>query len=770
MRLEARGIRRVTRHRCDLAQSRVRRALVPNTDRAAAAAHNGWLSSCTGVARRPPDHMEADSACHAATHPKPSFQTRMRSRLVLRPYRSFHRFRVCLWLFGAWSLAGAVSCASVPKGQYGVDSIEWIGMKKVAPEALESCLVTRSREYVDIRLGIGSAKCGVPPFDSSPPTIDLWRLPWTEWPVFDPAIFEVERERIERFYHARGYYDAHVLGVQTFVHGKPVDANECRGSGSDCKLKVVVSLSEGAPTHVSAVSLVATPQLPAAKQKALIKDLKLRVGQVFDESSYEADKAALKVAMSEASYARAKVSGQVLVDRVQRTARVEYRIDTGPACVFGKVSVEGAPDVPQDLILQAANIPTGKPYEQSTVDDAERAIFALHVFSAVKLEQRGDGKVVDLVAVLQRGRVSSWNGGVGVLSGTLVRNTSDEAPSIPQWDVHLTGSYENKNFLGGLRRLRLEERPRLIFLNSFPAVPHDGIRLGNLVSAIFEQPSTFEARTKLVGKAAWDLGPDPFLGFFRHDISVKVGLERPLWHQRLLASVAIEHDLYEVRESQAPPSISSYRLPFIEQGIVLDLRNDPRRPRRGIYAAVLVQEASKLGGYGSWDYVRVLPDLRGYVPLFWDIVLAARFAVGALVILNHANGLDPESAELGPQVYRLRGGGANSNRGFLAGRLGDGLDGSTRRWEASLELRIPLGSDFGFVVFGDAGDVHTSFRFSHANAATGFGIRYYSVLGALRLDAGWRIPGWQVLGNSSEEPVRLRVVPSALHLTIGEAF
>jgi hypothetical protein len=61
-------------------------------------------------------------------------------------------------------------------------------------------------------------------------------------------------------------------------------------------------------------------------------------------------------------------------------------------------------------------------------------------------------------------------------------------------------------------------------------------------------------------------------------------------------------------------------------------------------------------------------------------------------------------------------------------------------------------------------------RFSHLNAATGFGLRYYSFFAPIRFDAGWRIPGWQVVGDGREPNVEVGVLPSAAHLSIGEAF
>jgi translocation and assembly module TamA len=229
--------------------------------------------------------------------------------------------------------------------------------------------------------------------------------------------------------------------------------------------------------------------------------------------------------------------------------------------------------------------------------------------------------------------------------------------------------------------------------------------------------------------------------------------------------------------------VSDYRLPFLEQGVKVDLRDDSQRPTRGFYFGATVQEAMQLG-YGSWDYVRVLPEARAYQRLPLRIVLAQRLAIGALFVIDRDEALDPTSQLLGPQVYRLRGGGANSNRGFSPGRLGAGLDGGTRRWEASFEVRVPLNDDLGFVLFFDGGDVDAGdfdaetgevsrparIRFTHLNAAAGLGLRYYNIIAPIRFDAGWRIPPWQVVGGGPQPDVELEVLPSALHLTLGEAF
>ena len=138
------------------------------------------------------------------------------------------------------------------------------------------------------------------------------------------------------------------------------------------------------------------------------------------------------------------------------------------------------------------------------------------------------------------------------------------------------------------------------------------------------------------------------------------------------------------------------------------------------------------------------------------------------------------SRDLGPRDLRLRGGGATSNRGFLPGELGDGSDGGTRRWEASCELRVPLTDAFGMVGFFDAGDVSRKpkFRWDHPQASAGFGLRYFTLIGSIRVDVAWRIQDMQVFGPDERDPggeqsqvdFGFAELDGAIHFTLGESF
>src|SRR5690349_15679737 len=100
------------------------------------------------------------------------------------------------WRFAYVALASlamvtCAACATVPKGRYGVDELTLQGTKQIDPYALRACLATHEREWLSINLSKDPAPtCGKPPFDARRLHLNMWRWPWSEWPLYDPSIFE----------------------------------------------------------------------------------------------------------------------------------------------------------------------------------------------------------------------------------------------------------------------------------------------------------------------------------------------------------------------------------------------------------------------------------------------------------------------------------------------------------------------------------------------------------------------------------------------------
>ena len=127
-----------------------------------------------------------------------------------------------------------------------------------------------------------------------------------------------------------------------------------------------------------------------------------------------------------------------------------------------------------------------------------------------------------------------------------------------------------------------------------------------------------------------------------------------------------------------------------------------------------------------------------------------------------------------PASERFFAGGDTTVRGFTLDRLGrpDTIDangfpkGGHGLIVLNAELRTPLLGNLGGVGFLDVGNV-----FAHVNdinlgqlrASVGFGIRYKSPIGPIRVDLGIKLAR-QLLPNGDRERL------TALHISLGQAF
>lgn len=252
--------------------------------------------------------------------------------------------------------------------------------------------------------------------------------------------------------------------------------------------------------------------------------------------------------------------------------------------------------------------------------------------------------------------------------------------------------------------------------------------------------------------------------------------------------------------------------------------------RNSIEIAGLRAGGTRLLG-GSVSDVKIEPELRVFFPLWGgkqdreqkvgNLILASRFKLGFLFAADYGSSLrtdqsvalaagseDTRAVSSDQQKLLSRAfysGGSLSNRGYAQGAIGPHgpigfllpaqvnctlpkyentsscirpLGGFTL-WEASLELRYAGLYPVTLVGFIDGSDVTRDLgrlQFKYPHLSVGPGVRYESPVGAVRLDLGIRVPGWQAIGmdelprsHGLERPV-LGGLPAAINLAIGDAF
>jgi len=122
-----------------------------------------------------------------------------------------------------------------------------------------------------------------------------------------------------------------------------------------------------------------------------------------------------------------------------------------------------------------------------------------------------------------------------------------------------------------------------------------------------------------------------------------------------------------------------------------------------------------------------------------------------------------------PASERFFAGGDSTVRGFALDRLGtpatidqDGFPkGGNALVVLNAELRLPVWRDLGAVAFLDAGNVFaraTDLDFGEIRGGIGFGVRYRSPVGPIRVDLGFKL-------DRREREGRAQV-----HVSIGQAF
>src|ERR1019366_1907254 len=174
-----------------------------------------------------------------------------------------------------------------------------------------------------------------------------------------------------------------------------------------------------------------------------------------------------------------------------------------------------------------------------------------------------------------------------------------------------------------------------------------------------------------------------------------------------------------VSVDQATLKITEFLIPLLSQPVrvgiasfawILDRRDDPVEPHKGIYNTVDVGLAE--GAFGSQrNFVRFLVRNATYHPIGKKLVLARSTEVGDIHAFHYAgNPLDAI-----PLAERFFVGGGSSHRGFPENQAGprDATTGFPLGGTALLfnqtELRFPLiGDNVGGVIFHDMGNIYSS--------------------------------------------------------------
>jgi len=214
--------------------------------------------------------------------------------------------------------------------------------------------------------------------------------------------------------------------------------------------------------------------------------------------------------------------------------------------------------------------------------------------------------------------------------------------------------------------------------------------------------------------------------------------------------------------------LQSIRLGMLSGNIVQDRRDNPANPRHGMYNTASFDLSGRFFG-SQRSFGRALLRNATYYPIGKTWVLARQTQFGVIVPFSPPAGIDPQESV--PLPERFYAGGADSLRAFPFNQAGPrdigaplvpggpsseptGFPlGGNALLINNIELRFPfIGQNIQGVLFHDMGNVYSSlgaisFRFHQNNLQdfdymvhdVGFGIRYRTPVGPVRLDLAYSI-------------------------------
>lgn len=586
---------------------------------------------------------------------------------------------------------------------------------------------------------------------------------------------------ITALYHARGYAQVKVDTSASELNPTPA------GEG---RVKPVVAIAEGPITLIDAITFTGNATVTDAELRSVLAS---RTGGSFLQATAAADEDAVLLHYYNLGFAAANVTLTPRLGNGGRTVALEFAIAEGPRTLVDHVIIVGNRHTDPQVIRRELQLRPGEPLGLRDRMESQRRIAALGLFRRVSVQplRHRDDERMDLLVTVEEAPPTSVGYGGGLEVSRLLRTDPEgNAEEVVQFAPRAFFDIGRRNLGGKNRSINLFTR---IGLRPDDTIDDpNGSRFGFAdyrVVATYRQPRLLGANdTTITG--ALEQGVRSSFNFARKGVTAEAS-------RRLARGVGVaarysyswtktfDKGIGEEDQQRIDRLFPQVRLGQFSGAISRDTRDDLANPTKGTFLSADAGLAARaLGGqvgflktYGQAFWFHVVPRLNG-------TVFATRASVGlADGFKNLVQAVDPITGEPIPDEFvivedlpaseRFYAGGDTTIRGFALDRVGAPLTisesgfpkGGNAVLILSAELRFPAWKDIAPVVFIDGGNVWaraTHFDLTELQGAVGFGVRYRTPVGPIRLDIGFKLDRRVIAGELER--------PREFHLSIGHAF
>ncbi len=486
-------------------------------------------------------------------------------------------------------------------------------------------------------------------------------------------------------------------------------------------LYVTFDVTEGQEFKVGKIK--ASGDLIDGSSDKTLGDIKSEPGEVFNASAVREDIFAITDKFSDEGYAFANVVPNTALNKADGTVDLEFTSTRGQKVRVNNITISGNEKTYDHVIRRWLTIGEQETYSGTKIKRSQTLLQRLGYFDEVSITNKptSDPAVVDLDVQVKEATTGSFSAGAGYST----QNGSLFNARVAENNLLGTGRKLNLNLDFGSQvsnQILSIDDPRL----------NDSWVSGGI--DIFRTTRQFNDFDRELAGGSGTLGYplERVMGEWAEDINANLKYEL----QHINISDVEDYASQFVKDSEGK-SISSSLTP----GLVRNTINNPLNPVRGSRQTVNVEFAG-LGG--DQEFYLVEARNAWFYPLaeysFGEFVFSNRTSFGYGESLND----DPF-----PLFRRFFPGGINSVRGYRNRTLGpedeNGREyGGSKQLVNNVELIFPLVKSAGFqgVVFYDAGqafDDDESIEIDALRQAWGYGIRWASPMGPIRVEFGYPI-------------------------------
>jgi outer membrane protein insertion porin family len=488
----------------------------------------------------------------------------------------------------------------------------------------------------------------------------------------------------------------------------------------DKSIKIKFVVKEGSQYRVG--KLEVTGDLLEEGLERTLEGVESKTGEIFNRSALRADATKISEKFSDIGYAFVNVIPGTKINAAEKLIDLNFQVAKGNLSIVDRINIRGNQKSYDNVIRREMAIAEQDLFSSSKVRRSQELLLRSGYFEEANVVPEnipGQDKV-NLNVNVKEGTTGSLSFGAGY-------STAD--------GVLFNSNISENNLFGTGRRASIQldigtQRKNTILSFEDPRLNDSQWSLGTDILQTDREFDDFD-RSQSGGSITAGYGLEELFGRFGRDMRFSL---RYSYLRNNIKNVNLDTAADFIKDEQGRSTVSS-----ITPGLMRNTIDNPLDPTNGSKQAVSFEYA---GIGGNEDYYLFEVNQQWFEPL-------TKIGRGKLVFswrtkFGYGESLNDEPF---PLFNRYFPGGINSVRGFRPRRLGPKDEngsyyGGSKQLINNLEFIFPIATGAGFkgVIFYDFGQAYDddqSIDFGELRHAAGYGIRWSSPLGPIRLEFGY---------------------------------